>query len=320
MRNKGLLIWFYYSFTIFIFQIMYKRADVKVWFACNNHCTFCVQWDKRYRFKPRTLEEIKEILLKEYNEWAKYVVFTWWEPTVHPNLVEAVAYAKEIGYKQIQIQSNGTNFDKLDYVKKLIHAGVTEFSPSIHGFHKKTHDNQVCTAWAWERVVKGLINLRNLNQIVVINSVITQENYKEIPELAALLIKLKVTQFQFAFVHILWSADKNKETVVPRKWDVIPYVHKALDLAKKAGIPAYTEAIPYCLMQWYEWAIAENIMPETTVHDAEYTIDSYADYRWSEWKAKREECKKCKKYRFCEWPWKEYPEMYGWDEFEPIVD
>ncbi len=297
---------------------MLKRTDIKVGFACNNHCTFCVQGDKRYRFKPRKLEEIKSILDEEYADWAEYVVFTWWEPTVHPDLVEAVAYAKKIGFKQIQIQSNWTNFDKMDYVLKLIKAWVTEFSPSIHWFKKETHDNQVKTPWAWDRVVKWLINLSKLNQIIIINSVITKENYKEIPKLAELLIKLKVTQFQFAFVHILGSAEKNKDTVVPKKTDVIPYIHKALDLAKKHNIPAYTEAIPYCLMQWYEWAIAENIMPETSVHDAEWTIDSYADYRWNEWKAKREECKKCSKYRFCEWPWKEYPEIYGWDEFIPL--
>ena len=103
-----------------------------------------------------------------------------------------------------------------------------------------------------------------------------------------------------------------------KKSDVLPYIHKALDLAKKYNILAFTEAIPYCMMQGYEWAIAENIMPETTVHDAEYVIDSYADYRWTEWKAKREECKQCSKYKICEWPWKEYPEMYGWEEFIPM--
>jgi len=297
---------------------MYKRADVKVWFACNNHCTFCVQWDKRTRFKPRSIEEIKDILKKEYDDGARYVVFTWWEPTVHPNLTEAIIYSKELWFKQIQIQSNGTNFDKMDYVKELINAWVTEFSPSIHGFNRDTHDKQVKTPWAWDRVVKWLINLKKLNQIIIINSVITKDNYKEIPRLAELLIKLRVSQFQFAFVHILWSADKNKQDVVPKKSEVLPYVHKALDLAKQAWIPAYTEAIPYCLMQWYEWAIAENIMPETRVVDAEYVIESYADYRWNEWKSKREECSKCSKNKYCEWPWKEYPEMYGWEEFEPI--
>jgi len=297
---------------------MYKRADIKVGFACNNHCDFCVQWDKRYKYKPRTIEEIKKIIKEEYENGCEYVVFTGWEPTVHPNLVEAVAYAKQIWYKQIQIQSNGTNFDKINYVLKLIKAWVTEFSPSIHWFHRETHDNLVHQKWAWDRVVKWLINLRKLNQLVIINSVITKANYKEIPLLADLLVKLWVTQFQFAFVHILGSADKNKDKVVPKKSDVIPYVHKWLDIAKKAWIPAFTEAIPYCLMQGYEWAISENIMPETTVVDAEWTIDSYTDYRWNEWKAKREECKKCSKYKVCEWPWKEYPEIYGWDEFKPI--
>lgn len=298
---------------------MYKRADVKVWFACNNHCTFCVQGDKRLKYKPRTLLEIQEILKKEFDNWCQSVVFTWWEPTLHPDLIDAIRYAKQIWFLEIQIQSNGRNFSKLEYVKDLIDSWVTEFSPSIHGFQRWTHDMQVKSNGAWDEVVKGLINLSKLRQRIIINSVITKDNYREIPELAALLIKLWVTQFQFAFVHILWSADKNKETVVPKKTDVLPYVYKALDLAKKNNIPAFTEAIPYCLMQGYEWAISESIMPETTVVDAEYRTENYADYRWNLGKAKREECKKCTKYEICEWPWKEYPEMYGWDEFIPIL-
>jgi MoaA/NifB/PqqE/SkfB family radical SAM enzyme len=77
---------------------MLKRADVKVWFSCNNHCAFYVQWDKRYKFRSRTLDEIKNILKKEYLDWARYVVFTGGESTVHPNLVEAVAYSRELWY------------------------------------------------------------------------------------------------------------------------------------------------------------------------------------------------------------------------------
>ncbi len=296
-----------------------KRADIKVWFACNNHCLFCVQWDKREKYGPRSVDEIKKIIKKEYKNWCEWLVFTWGEPTVHKWLIECVEYAKSMWYKSIQIQSNGQTFSDMEYVKKLIKAWVTEFWPSIHWFKKETHDSLVQNKWAWERVVKWLINLRKLNGKVIINSVITKQNYKEIPKLAELLVKLWVSQFQFAFVHILWSADKNKETIVPKKSDVMPYVKKALDIWKNAGVVCMTEAIPFCLMKWYEWAIAEyNFMPETTVVDAEYRTESYADYRWNEWKLKREECSKCSKYKICEWPWKEYPEIYGWDEFKPI--
>ena len=47
---------------------MYKRADIKVWFACNNYCTFCVQWDKRFKYKPRSINEIKKIIEDEYSK------------------------------------------------------------------------------------------------------------------------------------------------------------------------------------------------------------------------------------------------------------
>ncbi|MFA5917413.1 MAG: radical SAM protein [Candidatus Gracilibacteria bacterium] len=296
-----------------------KRADIKVGFACNNMCSFCVQGDKRTKYPPRSIEEIKKILENEFKNGSRGVVFTGGEPTIHKDLTKAVIYAKKLGFQQIQIQSNGRNFANLDYVKELINAGVTEFGPSIHGFKKETHDKQVGAVGAWEQVIKGLINLKNLNQLVIINSVITKSNYKEIPELASLLVKLGVNQFQFAFVHILGSADKNKDIVVPKKSDAIPYIKKGLDIGKNAGIICMTEAIPFCLMQGYEWAIAEyNFMPETTVVDAECRTESYADYRWNEGKAKREECKSCSKYKICEGPWKEYPLIYGWDEFQSI--
>lgn len=296
-----------------------KRVDIKVWFACNNYCTFCVQGDKRLHYPQRTLEEIQDILDTEYANGCDGVVFTGGEPTIHKDLVEAVAYAKKIGYRDIQIQSNGQNFSKLEYCIRLIKAWVTEFSPSIHWFLPETHDSQVQTPWGWKKVVQWLQNLQKLHQRVIINSVITSQNYTEIPALATLLCKLWVSQFQFAFVHILGSAEKNKDTIVPKKSDIIPYVKKALDIGRANNVICMTEAIPFCLMQWYEWAIAEYaFMPETTVVDAEYRTESYSEYRWNQWKAKREECKKCSKYTLCEWPWKEYPEIYGWDEFQPI--
>lgn len=297
-----------------------KRVDVKVGFSCNNHCNFCVQWDKRYHYKPRTKEEINTILLEEYNLGCRSVVFTGGEPTVHPALLDCIEYARSIGYLELQVQSNGRNFSKMEYLKKLIASWITEFSPSIHGFHAGTHDTLVGAKWAWNEVIKGLINLKKLNQRVVINSVITEQNYTEIPALAALLVKLWVDQYQFAFVHILWSANTNKEKIVPRVTEIMPYVKKALDIGKNAGVCCMTEAIPFCQMQWYEWAIAEyNFMPETTVVDAEHRTNDYSDYRWTEWKSKREECKTCIKNTVCEWPWKEYPDMFGWEEFQPIL-
>lgn len=246
-------------------------------------------------------------------------MFTGGEPTIHPDLIECVRFARLLGYREIQIQSNGRNFAKRAYVEELIAAGVTEFGPSIHGFRAETHDRLVHALGAWDDVIAGIRILRELGQFIVINSVITSDNFREMPALASLLVRLGVNQYQFAFVHILGTADRYKERIVPRKSEIMPYVRKALDVGREAGVICMTEAIPFCLMQGYEWAIAEyNFMPETTVIDAEFRMDSYADYRWTEGKAKRAECKTCSKNTICEGPWKEYPEIYGWNEFIPI--
>ena len=74
-----------------------KRVDLKVWFACNNHCEFCVQGDKRLQYKPRKIDEIYEILSKEYKNGATGVVFTGWEPTVYKHLLEAIRLPNELG-------------------------------------------------------------------------------------------------------------------------------------------------------------------------------------------------------------------------------
>lgn len=298
---------------------MLKRIDIKVGFYCNNHCLFCVQWKKREKFLPKSFEEICQKLEKWRADEAFGVVFTWWEPTLHPDLLESVKYAKKLGYQFIQIQSNWRNFSDMEYCKKLIEAWVTEFGPSMHGFTPETHDALVWAEGAWKQTVQWMKNLRELWQKVLINSVITKQNYKDLPKMAMLWASLWVRQFQFAFIHIAGSAKVNQYEIVAKKTDIMPYVKKWLDIGRKYGMVCMTEAIPFCLMQGYEWAIAEyNYMPETEIFDAESEIESYNDYRKNEWKKKREECKSCKFYKICEWPWKEYPELYGRDEFVPI--
>lgn len=295
------------------------RVDLKVWFACNNKCLFCVQWDKRLFYKQRSFEEIKKNLLDEYNRWLRAVVFTWWEPTIHKNLIESIKFAKNLGYVSIQIQSNWRTFANLDYLKELINAWANEFWPSIHWYKAETHDLLVWCEWARKETVQWMINIKKLKKKILTNTVITKQNYKELPMIARLLVKLGINQFQFAFAHISWSADKNKYDIIPRKTEIMKYVKEWLDIWKNAWIICMTEAIPFCLMQWYEWAIAEyNFMPETTVYDGEKMTKSYIDYRLNEWKLKRKECLKCSRNTVCEWPWKEYPELYWWEEFKPI--
>jgi len=297
-----------------------KRIDLKIGFQCNNACRFCVQGDKRKKYPNKSSEEIKKILKKESLNH-QGVVFTGGEPTIRKGLIDWVKYAKQLGYKIIQIQSNGRLFSYKSFCEKLINAGVNEFSPAIHGSKAEIHDWLTRVPGSFKQVVKGIENLKSLNQYVLTNTVITKTNYKDLPELARLLVGLKVDQFQFAFMHInqIITSDKRLiDEIIPRHLDVEPYVKKGLQIGIDAEIIVMTEAIPYCFMKGYEKYIAEEQIPDTSVFDHDIELADYSLYRKTQGKVKGPNCQKCKYNHVCEGPWKEYPKLFGWEEFRSI--
>lgn len=299
-----------------------KRVDVKIGFSCNNRCVFCIQGDKRFREQDLPFEEIRRRLDKGRKDGADSVVFTGGEPTFRPDmLLDLVKHAKGLGYDLIQIQSNGRMFSYSDYCRKLIDSGANEFSPAIHGSRADIHDGLTKAPGSWEQTVQGIKNLRGLGQYVMTNSVVVKSNFKDIPNLARLLVKLNVNQFQFAFVHINEIIAGNKkliDEVVPRISEAAPYIRKGVQVGIDADIKVMTEAVPYCFMKGYENNIAENIIPEAHVFDGKLEIEDYTKYRWDMGKSRGPQCDECIHLGVCEGPWREYPEIFGWDEFVPV--
>ena len=295
-----------------------ERVDIKIGFGCNNHCLFCVQGDKRNFCEAKSKKEIKESLEDAFKKGKEEVVFTGGEPCLHPDFLELVKIAKDIGFIEIQIQSNGRMFAYNDFCLETINAGATQFSPALHGSNAKIHDYLTDSKGSFKQTVQGIKNLKKLNQYVLTNTVITSKNYKYIPKIAELLVSLDVNQFQFAFIHLGGTAWNNRDWIVPKKSKIMSYVKKGLDIGLKANKKVTTEAIPYCLMKGYENCIAEIIIPNSMVFDSDFVVEDYAKYRKDKGKAKGPNCIKCKYNKVCEGPWREYPEIFGWDEFKPI--
>jgi len=292
------------------------RLDLKVGFACNNRCSFCVQGMKREKYGRRSKSELLAIL--EENRKNRFgVVFTGGEPALHPDLIALVERAAELGYGSIQIQTNGRMFAYPKFCRDMVTAGANEFSPAVHGHTAALHDYLTTVAGSFEQTVRGIRNLAELGQRLVTNTVVTRSNFRHLPEIARLLVGLGVEQYQLAFVHPVGSAgpDANFASIVPRFELLEPYLHRALDVGIEAGARVMTEAVPFCFMDGYEDYVGERIMPSTRIFDAEGVIEEYRDYRLAEGKAKSEVCSRCTYETICEGPWREYTDRYGWGEF-----
>lgn len=297
---------------------MYKRIDIKISFRCNNLCVFCAQGHKRDLYPDRGAGTVEAELKKAYADGVRGVVFTGGEPSLHPAILDFVRAARKTGFKSIQLQTNGRTLAYPGFCLELLKAGATELGPSLHGAKAATHDALTGSAGSFTQSVAGIANAVRTGLPVITNTVITSANYKELPAIAALLVKLGVRQYQFAFIHIVGTAAENKKRLVPRKTDVMPHVKKGLALGLRRGVPCFTEAIPFCLMKGYETCVAESMIPAGPVVDADRFIKDYGVYRRAEGKVKGPRCPECGYFEICEGPWREYPELYGWKEFKPV--
>ncbi len=296
-----------------------SRIDLKVGFRCNNHCRFCVQGDKRERYPDKTTDEVRTTL-GEARTWADEVVFTGGEATVRADLPQLIEHARDLGFRVIQLQTNGRTLGNLRAVDRLIEAGVTEFSPALHGPGPEVHDAHTGSPGAFRQTLRGIRNVKRRGRPVLVNSVITRANTPHLPAMALLFIALRVDQFQFAFVHALGTAAVNFEEIVPRLSDVAPRLGEALATAQRAGVRVMTEAVPLCFLGEFRHLAAEWVLPRSRIYDADKVVEDYTALRLAEGKVKGEVCQRCELEPSCEGPWKEYPEHFGWEEFEPIRD
>lgn len=296
-----------------------KRLDLKLGYDCINDCLFCVVADKR-RFGNKTTGQVKEGLEGSFDVGVREVVFTGGEVAIREDIFEVVSFAKKLGYTNIQLQTNGRKFSSMHFSKKMVIAGMTEFGPSLHGHNAKIHDYLTCRPGSWRQTVLGIHNVKRLGIRTLVNTVVTKQNYRHLPDIAALLVKLKVDQFQFAFVHIMGNAFKYRQRIVPYISEVVPYVKKGLDIGINAGIRVMAEAVPFCLMQGYERYLSEFYMPPTQLKEVGWQIDDFERVRKLEAKTKFVFCLECKWCAHCEGPWKEYPQLFGQEEFIPQLN
>jgi MoaA/NifB/PqqE/SkfB family radical SAM enzyme len=293
------------------------RADIKVGFACNNRCIFCAQGEKRSESTAIPFDELIARLESVKGETSG-LVLTGGEPTLHKDILRIVASAARMGYRPIQIQTNGRLLSYPKAIDALLRAGATEFSPSVHGSTAEIHDALTRAPGSFAQTTAGMRNVAKLGVPVVTNSVITKSNVHDLPNIVSLLGSLGVRVAQLAFVHPVGTAEAHFDEVVPRLSDVVEPLRRAKELAQTFEMRLVCEGIPYCFLRGMEELAVEDQIPHTTVIDLDGERANYSEWRVVEGKSHGEPCTQCAVRATCEGPWREYPAAFGWGEFVPL--
>lgn len=293
------------------------RADLKVGFACNNRCVFCAQGERRSQCGAIDAGVLLERLARA-RKTARGLVLTGGEPTLHRNIFRVVRFAAALGFDPIQLQTNGRLLAYRHVVDSLLEAGVTEFSPSVHGSTAEMHDALTRASGSFEQTTEGIRNVVTAGAAVLTNSVIVRDNAADLPEIVALLASLGVRHAQLAVVHPVGTAAQRFDDVVPRLPRVAGHLARARDVARAAGVRLVTEGMPLCFLRGMEELAVEREIPRTTVVDLDGSALDYSAWREREGKAHGPPCASCSARPRCEGPWREVPERFGWDDFQPL--
>ncbi len=230
-----------------------KRHWVRLTYACNNRCLFChdsvVQSGEMV---PRNLLDAQ--ISKGLEQGAKRLILSGGEPTIHPDFIKMVALGKRLGYRWVQVVTNGRMFAYKSFASSACAAGLDEATFSLHGHTAELHDRLVGVKGAFEQSIEGLHNLMSSGiGVLSVDVVLTSLNLSFLPEILDFYIERGIREFD-----LLWLVpfgrvwQQGRDLFVSEDQETSLILRKAVDLALAKGAVVWTNRLDPPMLEGLE--------------------------------------------------------------------
>jgi len=298
---------------------------------CNNQCHFC---SNPSNWKNISYEKGIELIDDFINIKYSWIIFTWWEPTLSPDLPKWIHYANE-KWMENRLISNGMMCSDYNYVKRLSDSWLKLVHFSVYSCHEKIHDFLTDTPWSWKKLMMSITNSLKLWIRVQINTVINHYNENHLDKTVIFLVK------HFPQVrHFVWNnldplmmrKTKTAISTLPNFDNASITLINAMSFLENTWRTCRVERLPLCFMRWYEWVSTET---RKIVKDEERIVHflderEYVRQYWDWWEhEKLQECNDCDLNSICAGVY-EYNKYYNYikvykqklsvDEKKKIID
>lgn len=215
-------------------------------YDCNLACDYCtITPAMRARALPtaRVLAAMRSARARGFDR----VAFTGGEPTLRADLIGLVRAARELGYDDVKVQSNGLLFAHRPNVERLAAAGASTFHVSIHTHEADRYEALVRREGTYPLMVAGLEHLVALGLDPVADIILKTDTYERLPEALAWLRARGVRRADLWFVSL---TDGNRDHVesMPRMVEVVPFMARAFEEAESSGMVVRSLHVPRCLL------------------------------------------------------------------------
>lgn len=177
--------------------VAFSSGSINVFFhiltACNLHCRHCYINPKQHGTQTLSFDTIAKWLNAfAHKSRNTNVIFLGGEPTLHPDLAQAVKYAKQLGYQSVTVDTNGYLFH--DFLSKVTPDELDYISFSLDGATRETND-RIRGKGAYDACLAGIRKAVAHNFHTSVIYTVSRENIHELPHMGALLADLAIHRF-----------------------------------------------------------------------------------------------------------------------------
>jgi len=266
-------------------------------YQCNNRCVFCFEAGRK--FPKKTTEQLKkEIRIIRQN--FDLINFMGQEPTLREDIVELIAYAKTLDFKEVGLTTNGRMFAYIDFTKRMLASGLTQIVVTMIGHLPQIHDSLTLTKGSFKQALAGLKNIlwhKSNNLSLIVNIMVTRQNFKDLLRAVDFYADLGVKEINIGHVMPLNKMVVNSKTIIAPMKEVTPYLVKAY---KK-----YASQIKFLFVEYPACSLPEK-----------YRFLAFPCLEENPQKKRIKLCKKCPYQEKCTGISKDYLNLYGDKEFK----
>lgn len=293
---------------------MSGRVDVITGWSCNSRCRFCSQGTLRDRVGVLTDDVVRQ-RIAQARAVGDVLVLTGGEPTLRDELPAWVAFARGLGFRRVEVQSNGRMLSYRGVVSRLVEAGVSSLQIALHGHEALLHDWHTRAEGSFEQAVRGLQRAKAHELPVLVTTVITRSNHRHLKELAAFAVSLGADGWRAAFARPVGLAGADLVQIVPRYSLVAPHLAQAVGVLRRVRRPASVKGVPPCVLGGDERGLVDLRPALAEAHvGPEPVVDGGDEDR----RVHGPPCEGCAARARCPGIHAAYARRYGFEELSPI--
>lgn len=325
-----------------------RNVEINIGKACNNRCVFCLDgMPKKEDRSYMPFDQMKAEIERWYAAGHRSMGFLGGEPTTYPKIVQSVAYAREIGFTRVAIATNATKLRLTHFTDKLLNAGLTRVTISMHGHTASLEDRLTRVPGNFEKKCTAIRYLRHkqdeghLQDGLSVNIVLNGWNYRYLPK----MLKFFYTTMDLADVRVNFVRPEGyavgSKSLTPQYVRVVPVLMKAILLNEYHFHKTFTfGGFPLCVLP-PELTGSERLLKKYMGEYRDLSTDcsirsdghetgvsqveggrarfNWQDRKRHDLKGHPTACSGCARIRLCEGVWQGYLDIWGDDEFTTLT-